>query len=239
MKLTDFAALTFDCYGTLIDWESGILGFLRAWAARHGVEANDEALLEAVGEAEARHEKVRPAFVYSEVLRRVHGDVAERFGVPRDAGEEQAYADSVRDWPAFEDTVEGLTHLKRFYKLAILSNVDHRSFAFSRPKLGVELDVLVTAEDVGAYKPDRPHFDRALEILRGMDIERRHVLHVAQSLYHDIGIASSLGLRTVWIDRYHKKRSTGAVPAAEAKPDLRVTSLAELVLLHRKQLAST
>lgn len=232
LRLSRFAALTFDCYGTLIDWETGILAALAPWARRHGLEARDDELLRAYGEAETRLERIRPALTYPDVLRRVLGELAARFGVAVARADQDAFAASIRDWPAFPDTAEALRYLKRHYRVAIVSNVDRRSFAFTRVRLGIDPDFVVTADDVGAYKPDRPHFERALERLAGLGVERRGLAHVAQSLYHDIAPARALGIATVWVDRRQGQAGAGAVPPAAAEPDLRVASLRELVALH-------
>lgn len=234
-----FAALTFDCYGTLIDWEAGILRQLRAWARRHGIGAGDDALLAAYGEAETRFEAVRPALPYPQVLRCVHANLARRFAVAPDEAAGIAFAASVGDWPAFADTPKALRYLQRFYWIAIVSNVDRRSFAATLPKLGIVPDFVVTADDVGAYKPDRPHFERVLALLAEWGVAKAQVLHVAQSAYHDIEPARSLGLATLWVDRRRGRPGRGTIAATVAAPapapDLRVTSLAGLVRLHRRQ----
>ncbi len=239
LRLGRIAALTFDCYGTLIDWERGILAVLRPWARRHGLQAPDEELLQAYGEAEARFEATRPALAYPDVLRRVHADLAARFGITSEREERNAFAASIRDWPAFPDTAEALRYLERHYRIAIVSNVDRRSFAYTRARLGTDPDFVVTADDVGAYKPDRPHFERALERLAGIGVDKQRLAHVAQSLYHDITPAQALGIATIWVDRRHGRSGAGIVPPAAAKPDLRVTSLRELVTRHEDELGAS
>lgn len=235
MKLTEFAVLTFDCYGTLVDWECGILGVLRPWARCHHFEADDETLLGAFAEAESRIEREWPALLYPQVLRRVQVETADRFKVAGGEDDPDLLAASIRVWPPFPDTPEALAYFKRHFKIAVVSNADNRSFAFTKRKLGVEFDLVVSAEDIGSYKPDPGHFERALTRLEGMGIPRHKVLHAAQSLYHDIAPASALGLKTVWADR---RRGTGATPPCEAAPDMRIGSLAKLAARHRNEAAS-
>ncbi|MEW5701892.1 MAG: haloacid dehalogenase type II [Candidatus Zixiibacteriota bacterium] len=230
MTIRDFQALTFDCYGTLIDWETGLLNSLRPWAARHGVRVSDERLLEIFAEAEAHLEGELPRVRYSDILRSVHARIAQALNVPVTTAEAEAFAQSVGDWPPFPDTVAALQDLKQRHRLVIISNVDRAAFARTNAILGVAFDAIVTAEDVGAYKPDPRMFERALSVLADMGIRRDRTLHVAQSLYHDHVPAKALGLATVWVDRRHDRPGWGATapPGAPIKPDLVVNSLAEL-----------
>jgi len=223
-------ALTFDCYGTLVDWESGILSILRPWARREGVAGGDEALLQAFAEAEPHCEAASPGSPYPEILRAVHGRIADALGRARDSSAADALAGSVGDWPPFDDTPGALRRLAGRFRLAVISNVDRASFARTARRLGVPLDAVITAEEVGAYKPDPRMFLRAFEELRSLGIAREGIVHVAQSLYHDHAPARELGLRTVWVDRRHGRAGQGATPPAPAgvTPDLTVTSLAEL-----------
>jgi 2-haloacid dehalogenase len=237
MRLGDFSALTFDCYGTLIDWEAGILAALRPWTAAHQVEVDDEELLAAFGRAESRREATDPTAPYPQILAGVLEDLAEAFATTASPEEAAAFGDSVKDWPAFPDTPEALAYLKRHYKLVIVSNVDRASFRHSNAKLGVTFDAIVTAEDAGAYKPAHNHFKLALAQLAEMGIPKERVLHVAQSLYHDHVPAQQLGLRTMWVNRRSHGRDGGATPAAPVPvtPDGEVPTLAALADLHRNQ----
>jgi 2-haloalkanoic acid dehalogenase type II len=239
LRIADFQALTFDCYGTLIDWERGIRAHLDAWARRRGLTVDLDALLGVFAESETAIERDAPALLYRDVLRRVHGAIAAAAGVEPTDADARAFADSVGDWPPFPDTRAALAALAGRYRLVIVSNVDHRSFASSARQLGVDLDACVLAEDVGAYKPDARMFERAFEVLGGMGIGRQAILHVAQSLYHDHVPARALGLRTVWVDRRRGSSGTGATlpPPAAVAPDLVVSSLAELVALDDRQRA--
>ncbi len=232
----EFELLTFDCYGTLVDWETGILDVLKPWASASQVGASPEELLMAFGTAESAVEHAKPQALYQDVLREAMGRIATSFGKTARTEEREALASSVGDWPVFADTVEALRALKNWHKLMVVSNVDRESFARTAPKLGVVLDGFVSAEEVGAYKPDRRMFDRGLAVARDWGVPPQRILHVAQSLFHDIEPAKRLGLHTVWVDR-RAGRPGGASPKAsgDATPDLRVTSLAELVELQRAQ----
>jgi len=234
----EFKLLTFDCYGTLIDWEKGILGILRPWARAGQIAASDDQLLAAYGEAESAAEHAAPGSIYREILRSTMTKIAERFGKTATPRDQDALAQSVGDWPAFPDAAEALASLQAWHKLMVVSNVDKASFARTAPKLGVTLDGIVTAEEVGAYKPDRRMFDRAFEVAAGWGIAPQQILHVAQSLYHDHAPAKALGLCTVWIDRRGGK-SGGATPPliGSVAPDLRVHSLSELVEIETRERA--
>ncbi len=233
MRLCDFRALSFDCYGTLIDWERGILAILRPWAAREGVAASDEELLDAFARAETLCQRESPRRLYPDILRAVHARIAERWGKASRAQDADALANSIGDWPAFPDTAASLAQLERWHRLVVVSNVDRASFARTQEQLGVKFDAVVTAEEVGAYKPDAAMFRRALEVVAGWGIARREVLHVAQSLYHDHAPAKALGLATVWVHRRRGKAGWGATPApaSAAQPDWEVGDLAELAAL--------
>jgi 2-haloacid dehalogenase len=234
MKLNDFAALTFDCYGTLIDWESGMLAALRPTFAQRRSDLTDEALLEAHGRIEHDVETAHPKMLYSEILRRTYLALAKESGIVPDEAAAAAYAASIRDWPAFPDTAASLQYLKRHYKLVILSNVDRASFRGSLPKLGVEFDAVLTAEEIGSYKPDRRNFHYMITKLAEMGVPKERILHTAQSLFHDHVPAKELGLTTAWINRRHAKTGTGAAKAVGAiKPDVTFNSLAEFVSQHQ------
>ena len=219
-----FEALTFDCYGTLIDWETGILEAVRALAAGIGTELpeEDEVLeLFARLEAEAEHGPFRS---YREVLTEVAHGFARELGTEPDPGAAAAFAASVAEWPPFEDSASALRALGTRFRLAIVSNVDDDLFAGSAARLGIDFDEVVTAQQVRSYKPAPGHFREVLSRL-GLPMER--VLHVAQSLYHDIAPAKALGFTCVWVDR-RAGRSGGATRPSAAKPDLVVPSLAAL-----------
>jgi 2-haloacid dehalogenase len=233
-----FGLMTFDCYGTLVDWEAGILSVLKPWAATKQMAATGEELLAAFGEAESVAEQARPSTIYREILRETMKGMALKFGKTASAAEQEALAASVGDWPVFKDTAEGLRVLHVWHKLMVVSNVDKTSFARTAPKLGVTLDGLVTAEDVGAYKPDKRMFERAMQVARELGVKKEEILHVAQSLFHDVAPAKALGLSTVWVDR-RGGRAGGATPKSpgDVRPHLRVGSLAELAEMERAERA--
>jgi len=215
-ELSDFDALSFDCYGTLIDWESGISAVLSAWATEVGLDADRERLLLAYGPCEARVQWERPTALYPEVLAEAFRQTGVELG--QDVSDEWAerFGASVPDWPAFSDSADALARLAERFKLIIVSNVDRASFAGSNARLGVEFDAIITAEDVGAYKPRLNHFDRLDQVAADLGVPRERLLHVAQSLFHDHGPAKQLGLPSVWINRRQDRPGRGATPLPEA-----------------------
>ncbi len=229
------AALSFDCYGTLIDWEAGLAAGLAPWLARHQVDLPRDSLLELYGACESEEEREHPGRSYPEILRAVIERLGTELRCAVRAEEADAFSRSVPDWPAFPDSAEALRYLKQHFKLAILSNIDRASFAGSNARLGVEFDLIVTAEDVGSYKPDLANFARLFQELAALGIDNASLLHVAQSLHHDIEPANKLDLPCVWVDRRHATGGLGATapPAGEVTPTARVTSLAALADLHR------
>ena len=210
-----FDALTFDVYGTLIDWETGIAAALR----RAGAEGSDDELLEAFARHEAELE-AGPYRSYREVLAgALRGVAADRGFEPAD---EQAFAASVGEWPAFEDTAEALARLAQRFRLGVITNCDDDLFARSQPRLGVEFDWVITAQQARGYKPRPENFLFAFERI---DVPRERILHVAQSLFHDHVPAKALGMTTVWIDRRGDREGFGATPPAQAEPDLTVPDM--------------
>ena len=176
MKLTDFKALTFDCYGTLIDWESGMIDGLRPLTERAARSLGRNDILEAHARHESGQQKWTPEKRYCDLLPIVYKRLAEEWGVIVTQEECVAYGESVKNWPAFADSVEALQYLKKHYKLIILSNVDNKSFSFSNKKLGVDFDAIYTAEDVGSYKPSDRNFNYMLENLGTIGVEKRQIL---------------------------------------------------------------
>ena len=223
--------LSFDCYGTLIDWERGIVAALRPVLASNGVALTDGEILEAYASLEPALQ-AGPFRPYREVLTGLVAALGQRFGFEPDADEERALVRSLGDWPPFTDTVQALRRLGDRYRLAVISNVDEALFARTADRLGVSFDQVVTAERVGAYKPDPRPFQVALAEL-GVSLER--LLHVAQSLFHDIVPAGKLGIATAWVNRREGREGTGATPtvpaAAGARPDLIVPDLSALAAL--------
>lgn len=223
-----FEALTFDCYGTLIDWERGILEALGPMLAAHGVVGGQA---DGVLERFARLESTIQAgsfLSYREVLAGVARGFGAELGFRPSAEEVAGFAGSVPSWPPFADTVDALRALALRYRLAVVSNVDDDLFAGTARQLGVTFDHVVTAQQLKSYKPATAHFDEAL---RRLGLPRDRVLHVAQSLFHDIAPAKALGFSCVWVNRRMGKARGGATAAASAEPDLEVPDLATLVAL--------
>ena len=213
-----FEAVTFDCYGTLIDWETGLLAALRAVLDAHGVShgrAPDDELLERYAAAEAAFE-AGPYLLYRQILGRSLVEVAAAYAVTPSPAEVGRFGGSVVDWPAFADSAPALARLKHRFRLGVLTNCDDDLFAASNRRLAVDFDWIVTAQQAGGYKPRVENFELLFERLA---IPRRAILHVAQSLFHDHVPARALGLSTVWIDRRHDAAGSGATPPAKATPD--------------------
>jgi 2-haloacid dehalogenase len=224
LDLSRFSVLSFDCYGTLIDWETGLWSALQAVLAHHDVAIGREAALELHGELETATES-GPYRSYRAVLATVLDGFGQRLGFAPTAEERERFAASVGGWPAFPDTVAALRALQRRYRLAILSNVDDDLFAATARRLRVPFDWVITAQQLGSYKPAARNFELAIERI-GVGKERQ--LHVAQSLFHDIAPARALGLATVWVNRRRGLAGPGATPPAAAVPDLEVPDLATL-----------
>lgn len=222
-----FDALTFDCYGTLIDWETGILAGLRTILEPRGVTVDDEALLEAFARHEAALE-AGPYRRYRDVLAGAARGVSAELAVEPSDAEVDCFADTVGDWPAFPDTPAALARLAGRYRLGVITNCDDDLFAASNRRLGVTFDWIVTAEQARSYKPDPHNFELALARI---GLPRERILHVAQSLYHDHVPARRLGLATAWIDRRRDKPGFGATPPAEATPDLVAPDMATFAAL--------
>ena len=224
LALDRFDALSFDCYGTLIDWERGLLDALAPVLRRHGSSCADDRLLALFAAAEKEAE-AGPFLSYRVVLGRVSETIARSLGFALDVGEREHLARTLPDWPPFPDTVEALRLLHRRFRLAIVSNVDDDLFAGTSRHLGVSFAAVTTAQQVRSYKPAPAHFHRSLEKL-GLPVER--VLHVAQSRFHDIAPARALGFATVWVNRRSGRPGSGATPEAGATPDLEVPDLIRL-----------
>ena len=240
MKFSDFRVLEFDCYGTLVDWETGILDVLRPWARSSGRTISDGEILRAFAEAETRAEATMPAERYSRVLAATFHLVGRKLDIPTTSADAEAFAASAGRWPAFPDTAASLSYLKQHHLLVVLSNTDRATFAKTSEQLGVEFDRVLTAEEIGSYKPDLRNFEYAIRAIAKMSVAPDRILHISESLFHDIGPAKSLGLRAVWINRGAERIGAGAtLPKPGAMPDLVVSSLAEFVELHRAEQSSS
>ncbi|MGE3538052.1 MAG: haloacid dehalogenase type II [Candidatus Tectimicrobiota bacterium] len=224
MHFENFQVLTFDCYGTLIDWETGLWKALQPIFARHRVTLHEERALELFGELEAAAE-AEPYRDYATILRSVLESMGRRLGFTPTPEEGQHFARSVKDWPAFADVPRALQALQQHYKLAIISNIDDELFALSAPRLQVRFDWVITAQQARSYKPAPRHFQLAFERL---GVPQSAILHIAQSLFHDIAPARALGLATVWVNRRQQKPGFGATPPVQAQPDLEVPDVQTL-----------
>jgi 2-haloacid dehalogenase len=224
IDLDDFDVVTFDCYGTLIDWESGLVEALRPVLDAHGADADSESVLVRFGALESELQ-AGPYLPYRAILGRVLQGLGAELGFKPSVEEIAAFAGSVGSWPAFPDSKRSLAALKTKYRLGVISNVDDDLFAGSSRKLGDPFSWVITAQQVRSYKPSVGNFERAFETI---GVPRDRILHVAQSLFHDVEPARRLGLSTVWVNRRAGKDGGGATPASLAVPDLEVEDLATL-----------
>ena len=227
MNFDHFECISFDCYGTLIDWESGISSALRPILESHEVSADDYALLELYGKAETEIE-AGPYRPYCEVLKDVLFQIGDVFGFEPSRNELESFSRSVMNWPAFTDSSQALRALATQYRLIILSNIDDDLFWFSQKLLGVEFEHVFTAQQIGSYKPSRQNFEY---LIQHAGAPQHKILHVAQSLFHDIAPAKAMGISTVWVNRRQGLPGFGATPPAEAAPDATVPDLRSLAVL--------
>ena len=233
-RLSDFELLSFDCYGTLIDWETGIWDALQPLLMRNPEKVvGRDAALQAFAGHESRIQQEEPGLVYPSLLTRLHGDLATGFGLSTTDDLDRAFGASVGHWPAFPDTAEALRSLKKRFRLVILSNVDRGSFAGSQRRLGVEFDAVYTAQDIGSYKPSSANFRYLIDhVQQDFGLGPDAILHTAQSLYHDHAPARACGLANAWIDRQRLSQDGGwgATAAVAERPpvDFRFFSMAEL-----------
>ena len=227
INFNQYKALTFDCYGTLIDWENGILGALKPLLLAHNTDLDDDQILELFAEFEAELEK-GDYIKYREVLKTVVDKFGEQFGFEPTVKELNSIADSIQHWLPFPDTVEALKMLKQKFRLVIISNVDDDLFSFSAKHLEVEFDQIITAEQAKSYKPSLNNFKLAIERI---DLPLEQILHVAASVYHDIVTAKSMGLSTVWVNRRADKQGVNITKVAVSQPDLEVPDLKTLAAL--------
>ncbi|WP_224087342.1 haloacid dehalogenase type II [Nostoc sp. MS1] len=225
IDLKKYEALTFDCYGTLINWEEGILTSIKPVLQGHNINLAEEKILEIFAEFESELEQGE-YITYREVLKGVVSKFGDRFNFQPTDDELNSLANSLQYWQPFSDTVAALKSLKQKFKLIIISNVDNDLFAFSAKHLQVEFDEVITAEQVKSYKPSLNNFRQAIERI---GIPQEKILHVAASIYHDVVPAKSLGISTVWVNRRTGKQGSGASLPATAQPDLEVPDLQTLV----------
>lgn len=238
MELNDYKALTFDVYGTLIDWESGMVTGLKPLTDRVTRRLTRDDILEAHAFYESTTQRWTPAKKYYELLPVVYRRLAEEWGVEVTWEECLAYGLSVRQWPAFPDSAEALRYLKKHYKLIVLTNTDNLSFSGSNARLGVHFDGVITAEDVGSYKPADRNFDYMFETLKRQGIEKHEILHTAESMFHDHAPANKHGLANCWIYRRHDKEGFGATmdPGDMPKYDFQFNSMMDMANAHQAEL---
>ncbi|MEM6309391.1 MAG: haloacid dehalogenase type II [Pseudomonadota bacterium] len=240
MKLGEFKVLTFDVYGTLIDWESGMIAGLRPLTDRASQHLTRDDILEAHAYYESTTQRWTPAKQYQQLLPTVYRRLAEEWGVDVTWEECAAYGKSVRQWPAFDDSAEALTYLKQYFKLVVLTNTDNLSFSGSNARLSVTFDGVYTAEDIGSYKPADRNFDYMFETLKRRGFAKVDILHVAESMFHDHAPANVHGLANCWIYRRHEQEGFGATmnPGDMPKYDFQFTSMADLVAAHKAEVES-
>ncbi len=226
VNFSSIRLITFDCYGTLIDWETGILKSLRT-LLRNPPDLDDDKLLNLYAGIEAQIES-GPYMVYRAVLGRTAEEIGRRLGISVEPGDAQRFAQSLRIWKPFPDSVDALHALAKHYKLAIVSNVDDDLFSDTQRLLKTSFEFVVTAQQVRSYKPSQTNFLEALKRAEQAGIQKEEILHAAESLYHDIGPAKALGLNTAWVHRRYDKSGFGATKPGTAMPSLRVRSVAEL-----------
>ncbi|MCK5574882.1 MAG: HAD-IA family hydrolase [Sphingomonadales bacterium] len=229
MTLDKYKALSFDCYGTLVDWETGILDGLQGWRERTQCAASDADILDAFGRIEPVVEDEHPGIQYPQVLEGVLARMGEELGCKPNMDECTRFGRSVGDWPVFPDTVEALKDLKRHYRLFILSNIDRASFSKTAKKLEVGFEAVFTAEEIGAWKPNPKNFDYLIDHLSDdFNIDSGCLVHVAQSLFHDHVPAKAKNLKTCWIKRPSKYGGKAARdPGGDVKPDYVFDTLAD------------
>ncbi|MBD0864689.1 MAG: haloacid dehalogenase type II [Rhodobacteraceae bacterium] len=241
-KLSSYKVLTFDVYGTLIDWESGMLAGLRPLLDRVpcALTLSKDDILAAHARHESTAQRWTPSKKYRALLAVVYRRLAEEWGVHAPWEDCTAYGHSVRHWPAFADSRAALAYLRQQYRLVVLTNTDNQSFAGAAARLGVEFDAVYTAEDIGSYKPDDRNFDYMLTMIERQGIRRDQILHTAESLFHDHVPANKHGLANAWIYRRHNKPGFGATPAPGRMPSyaFRFDSMMDMVRAHQAELAA-
>ena len=239
-KLSDYKVLAFDVYGTLIDWESGMVDALKPLTDRVSLGLTRDDILEDHAYHESITQHWTPSKKYSDLLAVVYRRLGEEWGVIVTWEECQAYGLSVRHWPAFKDSHTSLRYLKQYYKIVVLTNTDNKSFQGSNARLGVHFDGIYTAEDIGSYKPNDRNFEYMLETLRRQGIEKSDILHIAESMFHDHAPANKHGLSNCWIYRRHGKEGFGATmkPGEMPNYDYMFHSMVALVTAHKEEIGN-
>ena len=239
MTINQYSTLTFDCYGTLIDWESGIYDALLPLTRQLSPLPDRNQVLQTFAEVESGVQSEFPDLPYPKILVKVHVQLAKRFDISAKPESHETFGQSVANWPAFPDSAESLQYLKKYFKLVILSNVDRTGFSYSNRHLVVNFDAVYTAQDIGSYKPSSKNFIYMLEQLESLGISKDEILHTAQSLYHDMVPATEIGLATCWIDRRAGQEGAGATPSVKVNvvTDYRFESLVDMVAAHKAEMS--
>ena len=225
LKFDRFQWLSFDCYGTLVDWETGISGAVAGVLRAHETLVSKREILALFASIEPRVQHGAEFLTYRRVLQRVMARMGALLDITFNEAEENCLVDTIASWPVFPDAAHALRLLKTRYKLAVITNVDDDLFAPTVSALGVEWDAVVTSQQCSSYKPDHNNFRIAQE---RMGVEKQDWLHIAESLFHDIAPANDLQVPSVWVNR-RQADAKGATRPADARPDLEVRSLSELV----------
>ena len=238
MKISDFKLLSFDVYGTLIDWETGILQNLESLTNRLTCNISNDEILEKHAYFESSIQKLTPTKKYSEILSLVYNKLAEKWKIKISKKDSQDYGNSVGKWPVFNDSKQALIYLKQHYKIVVLTNVDNISFEKTKSLLGIDFDEIFTAEDIGSYKPDKKNFLFMIEFLKTKGFEINDILHVAESMFHDHFPANKHGLNNCHIYRRFDKKGYGATMKPEKIPTVkfRYNSMKDLVNAHNEEI---
>jgi len=240
MKLSDFKMLTFDTYGTLIDWESGIYNALGPLLDKLPLKLGRDEVLELFAEVELRQQTDTPTRIYSSMLADVSRSIAKKWQIKLSDVEAATFGRSVKHWPEFEDSVDSLQYLRQHYLMATVTNCDRISYMGSNARLEIEWDAIYTAQDISSYKPDLRNFDYMFErARRDLGILPREILHVAQSLTHDMVPATSKGMTKVWINRRHDVEGLGATapPQGDYSIEWEFNSMADFAKAHQQEIA--
>lgn len=237
MKFSDFDTLTFDVVGTLIDFETGILDWFRPTLKRYGVSKTDEEVLIVFAAVEDKYQRETPEKPFTEMLPLIYRDMAFSWGIEFREEDEESFRDSIRSWPPFPDTVEALEELGTRYRLVAVTNADAWALGHMSANMGDPFQERITCDEVGTNKPSPRVFEYVLEKLSPRGVQKKDVLHTAQSQYHDIVPATEMGFATVWIERRHGKNGFGATPKPEriATPTFYATSMADFVRQVREE----
>lgn len=241
MRLTDFKVLTFDTFGTLIDWQSGILKAFEPLIARIHPRPDRTQIMTRFDEAETAQQTKTPGLIYSELLATVYRTLAKDWGVAIEPGEAARFGASVGDWPAFADSRAALKYLKDHYTLITLTNCDQASYRGTSERLGNPWNAIYTAQEIGSYKPSHRNFDYLLDHVRtDFGFDRKHILHTAQGLYHDHVPATAMGIATAWIDRRDETQGYAGTmpPPSDYRLDFTFKGMAPMVRAHQKELAA-